>query len=700
MADTLEDRLARVRQSTATQAPPAGSLEQRLRAIQGNRGAIPRAAGAIVQAAPRATVGVLGSAQALYKQGKQAFDEVVKAARGVGEAAVMASPVGAAAQGLELMGVETPIPTPLKMYKGMARQSTEQIRKAREKLKERRYGAAVGHAAAAIPIVGPAGADIARNIKERKPGAVAADIAMLAAPGVGGEEALARANEFAAGRLAARGAKWSDMLSEAIQGIKPRASKVDFRSTAERAIPEITEASKQELGRLPQNVGDLIAGSEAAEDKLWNQNLQPYLDAASKAGVRINGKGIREARIDTIPYLLEHTNPDRVAALQEVAGRFDKEYTVDEAQRLIADINAQRSAYYNKFPTERFAAKVSDPGMAADIATADYLRHALYDEIASRTGGKLKLPNGAELNVPAEIKKRWGAVREMRKGAERRQIIAMRQNPTSLAQQAGNIYSAKELADAGFNIVTGRWSRAVEDAFKAGAVRYVAGLVKKGNTSDDLVRRTFEEYNKGPALKFAPESGAYIGPLPPPVPPTARPPLKPYEIVQGMQERARQMSEGPKQLPEVKFIGRITQPPVYRGRVSRQITGSVAPGPVPESISRVPLANQPAQGPVTKGTPAPPPLNIQPRGPGAIGPAGTVPVRSTETGTPMPARTPAPKMIGPRPEVQKMGTYEIEDELVRLRRIKKPSEAQTKRLQALESELKTRNKGTAKPPGV
>lgn len=378
-------------------------------------------------------------------------------------------------------------------YEGQA----EQGRKAVDEYKKGNYGHALMRGAAAItPLAGPFVANEIEKAPEH-PWEVATDLALIAATkGVeSGAEALAT-------RSAARAA--GDSIGNMVRGVKPRAAIVDFKQALERAMPDMKSA-EADLGRPISGVRDAIDAADIGLDKNWGQ-FEQYLNQAAKMGAQVDGSAIAKARIASIPSKLKLENPKAYQSLVDTAMQYSRPLSVQEAQQLLAETNAAVKSYYLKYPGERYAERASDPSTAADVATGETLRNLLYDKLDQIGGG-----NG----VPAQLKQRYGALKQAKGELMRRQNVAERQQPLSLGQQGGNLYAAKEGLDATGKLLTGHPIQAAFDAIKGYGVRKVAGAMKDAGTSDALVKRAFEDYVPTP---YGSLTGANLGQLPPPMP--------------------------------------------------------------------------------------------------------------------------------------------------------------------------------------
>ncbi|HYE84732.1 MAG TPA: hypothetical protein VEA16_00150, partial [Vicinamibacterales bacterium] len=195
----------------------------------------------------------------------------------------------------------------------------------------------------------------------------------------------------------------------------------------------------------------------------------------------------------SIPKTLRLENPDAAEQLTKMAAAYRRSFSIDDAEQFLKEANADLESLYAKFPGSQRKALLADPEWARLDAKAKALRTSIDAALERATAGA-----GAQAK---ELRRRYGALLDIEDAAERRAMVAKRQQPESLAEQ---IASAGAMADRaaglyrmGRGAVTGSASDVIgggADIVRGQVRRETAKFLKQQQTTDALIRRAFEGY--------------------------------------------------------------------------------------------------------------------------------------------------------------------------------------------------------------
>lgn len=541
--------------------------------------------------------------------------------------------------------------------------AVDQGKKAYQDVTHGRYSEAVGHTAAALlPGIGPMAADIAdtaggepamppgKQVEPPRP----ADVA-----GAVGKTAVDVGVPLAVGG-AVKGARALTKVDPTIAAVriwKPTPSDSGF-----------TERLPTALSQVKAHATEPISGNETALKAIDNaisghqQAYENWMDQARSAGVTAPGNPIVQATAQAIPDTMWRERPAEAQAIIDRAQRAygEQNLTVDQLDRLRAAKNAELDAFYDKAEGKQIASEIAGTPLAVVKSQVEALRDGLYSALD---------PQGQGLG-PRQIKRQQGDIIDLRDAALRRRntIIGEKSVSTGEAIKRG----LAGIADIPGKAVTG----------KLGEGTPING------PSDPLIRRMFDAVEPAEPLPQPPQInpaqkliGGTVAPLPPqqsqgqaqpvpgvtqthgfsptpaqtfrmpagpdssgPVPqfvppnmgststrllPAASSPVGVSGVIAPdmagqIQEGVKQFDAGPRQLPAATS--------------SVGVSGTIAPDYTGQAIQGT---KQFTGGPPQIAAPEPgqPPLNVLPTGPGSVGPAGTVPLRSTERGIRMPSKS-------------------------------------------------------------
>lgn len=286
-----------------------------------------------------------------------------------------------------------------------------------------------------------------------------------------------------------------------VQALKPRNSQVNFARTLNSSLPEI-KAAETALGRPINGVDDLV---EAA--KLAKKNVRAQYDAIAgprrAMGATLDMSSVADAIESSIPRKVQIQDPTRADAVRKLADTYrTSRFSLDDAETLLRETNAELESYYNKFPAARGRAAVANPDTAQLVSEATALRKAIYDSFG----------DGSE--AAREFQRRYGALMELEDTALRRANVAARQQPESLSEQVGKVRAAADMARGTWRMLHGDLTGAADIA-AARAGTETAKYLKDQQTSDALVRRALAAFKGESAPVVMPTAPRIAGELPP-----------------------------------------------------------------------------------------------------------------------------------------------------------------------------------------
>lgn len=360
-------------------------------------------------------------------------------------------------------------------------------------------------------------------------GTLVGGYAIPAAIGVGlskpGRQAIARGTTAAVEKSKTAVLGPPDPVRQMTQALKPSSTKIHFAQDLNRAMPEL-KVSEQALGRPIANVDDLLEATKIAKQRVRTQ-LDDMMGPQRLQN--IDATPVAVAMEKSIPAKLKLQDPVAAAKIIETANKYRGVFKLEDLEQLLQDSNAELAAYYAKYPTAQRNALRSNPETAQIAAHADAVRKLIYDTLDEPGQGA----------APREIQRRYGALLSTEHEVYRRKVTAERQAPEGLAQQASKLHAAGKLARAGFRAMHGDVLGASLDISEGMAVRRAADWLREQNSTNGLIRRSFEGYTGQPAPvatppKFKPKGLLTEGSIktPPPADPsgitvTTGPPLQP-----------------------------------------------------------------------------------------------------------------------------------------------------------------------------
>ena len=154
------------------------------------------------------------------------------------------------------------------------------------------------------------------------------------------------------------------------------------------------------------------------------------------ADVPLSGLNISNAIRSRIPSAMEEHSPEEAAKMRAVSDHFTPDPTrlrqpvpIGKAEETLEHYNAlvARTGYWSKPATERAAMMKTDGELAGNMAAADAIREELYNRLG------VVVP-GTDM---ADLKKTYGALRNVQNELTGRINVEGRQAPTSLKELVG-----------------------------------------------------------------------------------------------------------------------------------------------------------------------------------------------------------------------------------------------------------------------
>lgn len=278
--------------------------------------------------------------------------------------------------------------------------------------------------------------------------------------------------------------------------IRPGKNNMNWLRDLGTAAP-LMKSSEAQLGHPISGVDDAIQAAKLAKQSIWGQ-ISQRLQMAGHAGATIDGNEIADAMVNSIDKRTAAQNPGLVKKIQALADTYRRPMSVEDAEDYLQSTNADLNSYYAKNKVSRQVAQ-NDPETAYKLAEGDALRDALYRKLDTISG-----PGAAQL------KQAYGSLTNVEKELYGRQLIALRQNPVSLAEQLSTARGVGKIAK-GILPIPGVFNPGdvAEGLQTVGAAHYLKGR----NLPDALITRAFEKIN--PAGPFpAPTNPRFAGLLP------------------------------------------------------------------------------------------------------------------------------------------------------------------------------------------
>jgi hypothetical protein len=278
---------------------------------------------------------------------------------------------------------------------------------------------AVGGAQGAVK-----GAAEGNAVKEAEGGALGGAL------GGGAGEAIAETAGAIAKPLAEKFGVGSDAIDDATRGARPGKRNYNFAKDFERAAPLMDKANAANPSKTIEEWADTTAD---ARNDLYKNQIEPLVD--KHATEPLGGLKIADGIRAEIPAAMKTFSPDEAKKMEELANQFLPGQTfqlqVKDAEDALQHFNAKLSStgFWSKLPSERAALLKTDGTIAGLKAAGDSIRDELYGKLDELEPGS---------NV-AELKKDYGALRNVENEIRGQVNVTNRQSPISLKEAVGMI---------------------------------------------------------------------------------------------------------------------------------------------------------------------------------------------------------------------------------------------------------------------
>lgn len=222
----------------------------------------------------------------------------------------------------------------------------------------------------------------------------------------------------------------TDALSDAAKGAKPGKRNYRFAQDFMRAAPYLDRENALDPNA---SVKDWADSAQSARENLYSDQIQPLVDR--HATEPLGGLNIADSIRKQIPDAMKKFKPEEAKKMEELANQFlpgqKFSLTVQEAEDALQHFNADLSStgFWSKTPAEREALRKTDGHIAGLKAAADGIRDELYGKLEELEPGS---------NV-ADLKKDYGALRNVENELRGQVNVQGRQSPVSLKEAVGII---------------------------------------------------------------------------------------------------------------------------------------------------------------------------------------------------------------------------------------------------------------------
>jgi hypothetical protein len=271
-----------------------------------------------------------------------------------------------------------------------------------------------------------------------------------------------------------------------VQAIKPRSTKVNFADSLDRSLPEI-KAVEGALGKPIEGIDDLMEATALAKKQVRAQ-YDKLAGPKRAMGSTVDLTPVADAVESSIPYKTGLKEPGTAERLMGQADVYRRRFSLEDAEQILKETNAELDAFYGKYPAAQRAALASDPHVSALEAEAKALRDVIYKT----------LDNPGQGAAARELQRRYGSLMELEQEAMRRANVAKRQQPESLNEQISGARAVGEYAKGAWRLAHGDVTGAADIA-GAKAMRSAATYIKEQQTTDALIKRAFASFKGKPA---------------------------------------------------------------------------------------------------------------------------------------------------------------------------------------------------------
>lgn len=272
-----------------------------------------------------------------------------------------------------------------------------------------------------------------------------------------------------------------DPQSLMTSALKPGTNNSKWASDSKTFMPDV-KAAETELGRPIKTFADGRAAAKIAKAGLWDQFTQKLQQVKSLGPnapslTNIDGNKIADAMMNSIDARTAAQNQPLVDRITKVANTYRRSIPADEAEEFLESANNELNSYYAKNKVGQEVA-ARDPEIGHVVREANELRNQLYAKLDELTGP------GAR-----ELKQRYGAVSNFQDVLSKRENVALRQQPVSMAEQ---ISKARAYAKIAVGVARGDpWS-----VYEGVQQSTAATWLKERQTSEAMMERAFANYGR------------------------------------------------------------------------------------------------------------------------------------------------------------------------------------------------------------
>jgi hypothetical protein len=266
-----------------------------------------------------------------------------------------------------------------------------------------------------------------------------------------------------------------DLLTRAI---KPGKNNTGWNDAIQQALPQMKSAEVQ-LGHPVTGVDDALQTANLAKKQIWQQ-YQQRLGPAAATGTTIDGNQIADAMMNSIDKRTAAQNPSLVAKIEQTADTYRRPMSLTDAEDFLQSTNAELNTYYAKNKVGQQVAQ-NDPQISPTIAEGDALRSALYSKLDTLSG-----PGAAQL------KQAYGSLTNVQKELYGRQLVAMRQNPVSLAEQISTAKGIGTAVKGAGQVLTGNVMGGIGSIGEGAGNIVTSQAMKNFTSSDSMIARAFK----------------------------------------------------------------------------------------------------------------------------------------------------------------------------------------------------------------
>jgi hypothetical protein len=248
--------------------------------------------------------------------------------------------------------------------------------------------------------------------------------------GAGFGATLAEAASPIAEGLAKKFGVGTSAVEDAKMGARPGKRNYRFADDFLRAAPHMDDVNALQPAK---SVEDWADNAAMARESLYKQKIEPIV--AKHATEPLGGLNIANGIRKEIPDAMKTFKPEEAAKMEQIANQFMPgqvfQLQVADAEQALQHYNAELAAtgFWSRMPAEREALLKTDGHIAGLKAAGDAIRDEFYGKLNQLEPGS---------NV-AELKKDYGALRNVEDEIRGRVNVNDRQAPMSLKETIGLI---------------------------------------------------------------------------------------------------------------------------------------------------------------------------------------------------------------------------------------------------------------------